>query len=206
MAGTPTGPRGRPGAWDGDPRAAALRGASSREILQKIWKGDPLGLLGLCTRRLRERMLLLDATRLCTHAHARIAFDAVGLEPSGTLDEWLAAEVDRAIDELLREDQSLDRQGIPVTPAEHSHYDFMSKTLGLSAMLGRKACVVFNTLPDEKRHALWALLVEGKSVEAHAAEVGKSSDLVRHDFEEAALLLMTLGASGRPGFGRRGTE
>ena len=190
------------GPSDSDPRRTFLSGRSSREILQRIWTGDPLGVVGLCTRRLRERMLMVDATRLLAHGLARIAHDAAIRAPGSDLDAWLAAEVDLAIDELLREDWLLDRQGVPVEPEQHSHYDFLCKTLGLPQLLARKACVVFNTLPDEKRHALWAILVEGRSFEAHALETGRSEDLVRHYFEEAALLFMTLGESGKSGPGK----
>lgn len=180
-----------------DPRARHLRGASSREILQGLWREDPLGIGDLCLVRLVRRALLLDATRTTTYAMARVAADAWRFD-GGSVDEYLAGCVEQAIEELLDDDRNLDADGVPVDADSEPHYRFLADALELPPMLGRKACVIFNSMPIEQRRLMWAILVEGRTFAEHAAATGSTPEKVKQYFKEAAMLIGTLGLSGGP--------
>jgi DNA-directed RNA polymerase specialized sigma24 family protein len=176
-----------------DPRVRYLQGASTRDILRKLWEGDPLDFSRRTTERIRERAILIDASRAIGYAMARAAFDARDYNAGSSLDAFLARCIERALDELIADDRNFDRRGIPVDADSEPNYAFLSEALELPPMLGRKACVIFNSMPDEQRRATWAILVEGRSIAEHAAESATSTELVRKYFEDALLLISALG-------------
>jgi hypothetical protein len=48
----------------------------------------------------------------------------------------------------------------------------LSEALGIDPVLTRRACVVFNDLPNRPREVFWALVVEQKPLAAYASEDG----------------------------------
>ena len=73
-----------------EPGNALLRGGSSREILERIFEGDPLEIEARCRERIETRAYLLDAGRLHLRAVARVARAAPGWKGEPSLAEFSA--------------------------------------------------------------------------------------------------------------------
>jgi len=147
----------------GEPRTTPLdRGQSpgpgSRAILERIVRGDPLGMAGRCRRRLRERALLISLRRLVARSLATVARAASlesGVDPTGEVcGAWLERCVDQALDELLLEDRR-----IPAAPRD-PRYRFAAAPLGVSSDRARGVLVAFNALPRAERRRYWSAFIE----------------------------------------------
>jgi len=133
---------------------ALFGGASARAILTRIVPGDPLGLRARVARRLRERALFGDGDRVHLSALASCARHA-GRRPAGkSLDAWLNAQVDAAIDEHTR-DLARPDQG------RASAVSDLARPLELDADALRVLCQRFNALPSAERRAFVAVVLEG---------------------------------------------
>lgn len=158
------------GAAKRSPGGDLLVGDSSRAILAKISDGDPLGMLERCQARVREHAVLLDGDRLISRALARTAYTAFREGAKSPLSEWIEAQIDRSIEELVVEDDEEERGGRVPVEANDPRYAFIAEALGVTPAVARKACVVFNHLPRAVRRAYWAIAVDGKSVFRYVAE------------------------------------
>lgn len=161
---------------------------TEREILARIVPEDPLGLLELCGRRLRERNLILDADRVVLRAFALTASQASSWRGRPGLAPWLAARVDEAIDQVLAEAQARlaadavfaadpDAPASEDAPRESRHdafgsLAFFAGPLGLDAAALDRACVRFNLLEASDREAFFHIAIEGHSLDAVCAERG----------------------------------
>lgn len=181
-----------------DPRLALFAGKSSRDVLQRLWDGDPLDVWPRCLRRLAKRAVLMDGARLFTTATVRAAHEGIRAQRIADLDAWIDERVDRAIDELLIEDRENDRRGLPVDPRELADHDFICQAMSLPPLLGRKACVMFNSLSDEQRRAVWAVVVDGRTPESSAEQVGLPVETVQNYLQDVARRLAALGKDGPP--------
>jgi hypothetical protein len=153
-----------------DPLASLLDGSNARAILHRIFSGDPLGVEQRCVERLEARAVLMDLERLLLRTMARIARNAALGRREGPLSSWLQLQVDASIEDLMSEDLDADRLNKPVEKPLDSRYAFVCEAYGLRPAKARRFCVVFNTLPDEERHAFYAIGVMGKSFNRFLAE------------------------------------
>lgn len=143
--------------------------------------------------------MLLDGERLLYHAMARIAHDGFELDPRAVSERWIALEIERAIDELIEEDEREEAEGVELSPQDPRYRRF-ALLLGTEARKVRQACIVFQGLPLEQRSAFWALLIDGRPLEVYAAESQRRVEEVRESFERAMLAFGSLGKDrgGKP--------
>jgi hypothetical protein len=194
-------PVGDPGS---DPAAAGffasdlLSGQSPREILARLIEGDPFHVAERCTARLRDRALLIDTERLTLRSMARIAYAGFLHRADLPLHTLLTSCIDRAIEDLMREDREEERAQL--LPVDH-RYGFVSQALGIEPGLARRACIVFNSLPTPQREVAWAVMVERRSIELYAAEEHRPPDLVRTLLKDAILALSLLDLGEQDGQG-----
>ena len=175
-----------------------LRDGTTREVLRRIWEGDPLKLGDLCEERLDERALLIDVTRAQSRAMALVAHAASRFDGQKPFAPWLRERVDAALDDLLDEDGEDERAGVPPSEPWDPRFAFLSEVLGIEPGLARRACVLFNALPHPERRAFWAVVIEGKSIARHVAEGHGPPDLARARVEHALLTVSTLGEHDMP--------
>lgn len=156
-----------------------LGGGTPREVLARIVHGDPLAVRRRASARLRARALFVDVDRVHLRSLARIARYAVRYRGRPSLDAWIAAQVDRAIDELLEEELAGAGAGAcPMGP--HSAHASLAGPLGLDPDAMRRACAAVNARADPDRRAFYALVVEGATLDELArAEGAPVSDLGR---------------------------
>jgi len=154
---------------------------TEREILARIVPEDPLGILGLSGRRLRERNLILDVDRVVLRAFALTASQAAAWRGRPGLEPWLQARVDQAIDQVLEEararsvaDAVLAQETVPASSAGAAggSLAFFARPLGLDSDALDRACVRFNLLEAPDREAFFHIAVEGHSLDAACAERG----------------------------------
>jgi hypothetical protein len=168
-----------------------LRTGSPRQVLARLVDGDPLALERRVRRYLGERALLLDAERLFLRAVARAAFAAARWNGDTRLEPWLDAQIVRAASDLMDEDRAAEREGTPPVSTE-SRYAFLAEALGVEPDVARRACVVFNDLPERVRRVWWAAVVERSSLERCVSRgLGTPAD-VRADLRRALLALSLL--------------
>jgi hypothetical protein len=96
----------------------------------------------------------------------------------------LSVQVDRAIDDALSEDLE--------GTADATSYDFVARVWQVDPDLARRACSVFNGLPDEVRAAYCAVVIDGKSLNRWVAEGHGPPQLARERLERAVTALGTL--------------
>ena len=175
-----------------------LRDGTTREVLRRIWEGDPLKIGDLCEERLDERALLIDVTRAQSRAMALVAHASARFDGQKPFALWLRERVDAALDDLMDEDGEEERAGVPASEPWDPRFAFLSEVLGIEPGLARKACVLFNALPLSERRAFWAVVVEGKSLARHVAEGHGPPELARARVEHAILTISTLGEHDMP--------
>lgn len=147
-----------------------LAAGNPREILGRIVKGDPLRLRPTVATALRARWLLLDADRVQLRALALCARFGADYRGRPPLADWLAQQVDRAIDELLEEEAALPADGDYDRP-EDVHV-VLARPLGLPGPAMRRACVAFNACDAADRRAFFALLIELRDLDSAARQEG----------------------------------
>ncbi len=168
-----------------------LRGSRPRDILARLVDKDPLDLERRCERRIRECQVLMDQHRLAARAASVIAYASWRDGPQGPLDALIAGSIDRALDQLLKEDREEDRSGINALENE-ARYGFLADILGVAPGVALRATVVFNGLPRSVRAAFWAVVFEGKSLRRAAAEgLGKRRG-IEADVKRAMLAISLL--------------
>ena len=144
-----------------------LAGASPREVLARIVQGDPLGLRAVVAQRLLERALFCDADAVQLRALARCARYANRYRGRPALGQWLATQVDAALDELIDDDAAANAGG-------HDAFADLASPLGLSPDRMRAGCAVFNRLAAEDREAFFRLVIEMHSLDECAGKQGVS--------------------------------
>lgn len=145
-------------------------------MLGRLVEGDPLGVRRRVAAVLRARALLLDADRVHLRALARCAIHGGRWTGRPPLEEWLAAQVERAAGEVLREAP----EGGAVGGAEEGAHVDLARPLGLDPEAALAACDAFNRQPPGDREAFFRLVLEGASLDAVAREAGRSaSDVAR---------------------------
>lgn len=149
------------------------RAGSARELLRRIIDGDPLALFERCPRRVDERALLVDPRRAVLRSAARIAHDFATWAGEPALREWLALEIDRALDELVEEQRDEERRAEP--PRESPSFAFYARValrLRIELENARRACVALHALPLEARRVYLGVELAGRTLADLAATSG----------------------------------
>lgn len=133
-------------------------------MLRSLSQDDPLQLRARVVRRIRARFLLMDAESVLRRTLVHAAHDARGLGPEDVLEDWIAARIDRAIDELAS--ASLE-PGSALGP-----WSELARPLGLDARAMARGSVRFNACSLEARRAFFLLVLGGASLEDCAARSG----------------------------------
>jgi hypothetical protein len=174
------------------PGSEILHQPSTREVLRKILEGDPLGIAERSSLRLKERAILLDTARLTLRAMARAAYRARSYQGDPPLADWLTQRIEESMRDLIEEDRESERAGVPVGNDPEARFAFLSETIGVTPTIARRVCVVFNDLPDERRHAFWSMVIEGKSLNRYVAEGHGPPDQAKEHLKQAFLALSLL--------------
>ncbi|MBI5433966.1 MAG: hypothetical protein HZA52_14135 [Planctomycetes bacterium] len=151
------------------PGARWLRGESPREILDKLLAARALEIESRVAARLDSRAVLLDPERTYLRVLAHTARKAFFYRGDPPLGAFLEACIDRGIDDLVDEDVEAERSGAKLDAAD-TRYQLIAQSLGIDAWKARRVCVVLNTSHDELRHAVFALLVQRKTLHRYVAE------------------------------------
>ena len=158
-----------------------LAGKPPSEILAKISAGDPLGLQGICSLRLRDQALLIDFDRLLERSLAAVAIAASRSSADEFIPEWLLGQVDLVIRGILAEDAEEERLAPGSPPRDPKYYRFVYLAYAVEVGLVRTATVNFNALPIDARQAFFLLLVDGRPVDDCVRELGTTRGKLRED-------------------------
>jgi hypothetical protein len=176
----------------GFPGSEILHQPSVKEVLRKILEGDPLGIAERCSWRLKERAVLLDASRLTLRAMARTAYRSSSYHGDPPLADWLTQRIDESIRDLVIENRESEQAEIPIGDDPERRFAFLTETIGVSASIARRVCVVFNDLSDDRRNAFWAMVIEGQSLNRYVAEGHGPPAKAKEDLKQAFLALSLL--------------
>ncbi len=169
MTRTPTHPAIHTATRTTDPsrpadRRALLFAGTPREVLARIVDGDPLGLRPLVVAALRRGAWMMDADRVHLRALALCARQGATYRGRPALDDWLAARVDEAVDDLLDEERAAG-----ASPAGEA-FAALARPLSLRADDLRAACARFHARPHEERRAFVRLVIERRPLEQSGAD------------------------------------
>ena len=146
---------------------------SARQALQNLLPGDPLGLRSICARRVRQEALLLDEGRLFLRAVARAAHGVHRYRGRPALPIWLEAQVDAAVEDLLREDRiALGDEGSPPCSDFDPACARLLGRLPIAPGRARSIGLAFHCLPRPEREAFRALVVDGQTLKGFASQGG----------------------------------
>jgi hypothetical protein len=171
-----------------EPAQSLLAGPNEHDILRRITEDDPLWLRGRSDARMRALAYLIWLPRLELKSAARVAHAALNYAGEPHLAEWLAFQVDLAIEDVLVED----REGL----AEPGDYDFAATLWRTTPEVARRSIVAFNDLPFPARRAYWALAIDGRTI---AACVGQGMGTKREIEARVTRALITLLQQTDPG-------
>jgi hypothetical protein len=178
-----------------------LEGASSREVLQRLLHGDPLGIEARCACRIRERALLIARERVVMRAAAQVAFHAPSYREWQPMHLWLRGHIDRAMHALLERDRAAELANEP--PEDDEAWGFLTRALGIDPQGARRAALAFNDLPLSVRRVFWRTMVEGAGEERCVAD-GLGTLTQIHERSQRALATLSLGVDpgGADGYER----
>ncbi len=142
---------------------------SPREVLARIVPNDPLGLRAVVAQGLRDSAMFLDSDRVHLRALALVARAAPRYHGRPDFPLWVRGHAGRAIEEILREES--ESASADPDPA----FQQLARPLGLDPAAMRRACLVFNRLPEPERAAFQALVVEGRGLDELARTAGQSA-------------------------------
>lgn len=150
--------------------AELLRGGPPRQVIRRLFEGDPLGIEVRCASSMERRLVLFDMNELFTDVLARVAFDASDYVAGEPVDPWLGARIDLCINEALLKDREDERDHRPVGPPFQTRYLLFAALFGIDPGFGRQACIVFNSAPDEERRVFWETHILKKSLKRYVAQ------------------------------------
>jgi hypothetical protein len=174
-----------------------LRGGDASEILARLSEGDPLRLQEASARRLREVWYLLEPERVYHRALAVCAKAASKEEPPADLGAWARAQVDLAIEQLVRKDQEAEQAHPELVAEEEKVFPLLTDSLMLDPELVRSASVTFNALDPLPRRAFFELLIEGRDV-GEVIEAGPWDEDGLYNAIQTALATMRLDVPPSP--------
>lgn len=180
------------------PGSEFLVGDCAKTVLARLNQGDgdPLEIAEHCRERIAHHAILVSEPRLYLRSIARIAYASMKYAGEPELSAWLNDRIDQGLAELLIEDREAERLGSNGQLDPEQRYTFLTEVLGVDPHVAREAAVVFNDLPDDVRHAFWALVVEGKSLNRHVAEGHGPLTGARARVKRAIIAISTLNDPG----------
>lgn len=181
------------------PGRELLRGGTTREILERIYEGDPLGVLTRVEEWLRKHAVLIETTRVFHSTLARIAFEADRYRGDPPFDGWVNDCIAKAVGLLLDRDTHEEQLGIPPQEPFDEHYYALSAVLGIEPPLCRRAALVFHQLPDKTRQVFYKVAVEGKSLNRIVAEGYGPPEKTEERLRYAFTMMSALGRFGLGG-------
>ena len=146
------------------PGSKYLTGATSTEILERLYHDDPLDIGTRCAHRLRRRAILIDPWRVFPVAVARMAHDALTYDGAPPIEVFADQCIDRAVRIVLDRDAADEERGIPPDDEGDLFVDHLSMTLNIERPLVRPAMLYFHTLPNSIRQAFKAMFMDGKTI------------------------------------------
>lgn len=163
---------------------------TDREILQRLADGDPLRLEERCARRIRDRALLVDGTRVWRLACAEVARLAArdGAPRADDGAAWLTARIDTAIEEILRMDHAAERAGLAPEEGD-ADFEALHQALALAWGEVRRALVAFNGLPESTRRTFLEVVIEARPLDPDGADGAGSGEKLRKELQSAVRAL-----------------
>ena len=185
-----------------DPRLALLRGATPGEILDRLTEGDPLGLAPRVEAMLARQTWLVDPGRAWLRSAARVAFESFAYRGRPRLEQWIDGRIQRALAELVEEQDAEESRGDPVERSNDvEYYSAFGESCDLEPAMARLACWVLNRHSLEDRRIFRAVALERLSFEqATAAGLG-SLELVQRSFRRVTMALAMAFEERRRRFG-----
>jgi hypothetical protein len=162
-------------------------------VLQRIVRGDPLGLDARCLERLRHHATLVSGDRLYDRAAAWVAHESRSYRGERELGAWLDHCIDVSIRSLLDEDLEAERAGQPTASSSDAAYVFLSEALGVEPPIARRCALIFNSLPIPVRQTFWLVVMQDKSLHRTVAEGHGPPELAKARLRYALGMMSTLG-------------
>ena len=172
---------------DADERARALllSARSPDDLITRLLDGDPLRLVERSAVRLKQRSLFLDCERVSERAACLVANSKY--QRDAPFEDWMVAQIDCAIDDILTKDELRYRKG---ERAGGDEYSFMLLLFGIADERSLAAAVRFNGQALHTRQAFTLLLIDHWTI-AECLEAGYGPQeqlIVRAQTAVAALL------------------
>jgi len=150
-----------------------LQGRSPKEILSRIANGDPLRLRLRTARRLEAQALLFDTDRIFLRVLALTARAAPRYRGQPEIEEWLAARIDEAVQQVLEEGD--EPQRAPASARAPGAFETLAAPLGLDPGAMQSACARFHRLPFPERRAFFDLVLHARSLDELARANSESA-------------------------------
>ena len=131
---------------------------SFHQTLRDFRLEDPSRLVRRNARRLRERALLLDPSRLMMSTLVGIVMQREEFDGSKALPAWIDDRIDEAITDLLTQDQEDERAGLPVKAPLQSRFAFLVRALQVDPAKVRRTCIRMNELPTPVRKVFFEIV------------------------------------------------
>lgn len=144
---------------------ALVRRGPATQVLEQLQAGTEHWIHPRVSLRLRARALLLDVDRVYGRVLVQIARLGPTYDTTQSLDAWLTARIDEAAASIKRQDEEDEASGIPFSAEETQHFGFLSDCFGIPPEQVRRSSVAFHNLCEWDRQALFAMLVEGRSMQ-----------------------------------------
>jgi hypothetical protein len=177
------------------PGSRLLVARSASILLDRLADGDPLELGPRLVDRMVDQAICVDGQRLIDMVVARVAHDAMGYEGEPSLDEFLNACIDKAIDAFLIREAEAESAGAPLEIPEDPYHVFFSQVLGVELPMARKISIHFHYLPLATRRAFQAIFVDQMSINRWVAEGNGPPERVMAQLKYALEMMSTLGAT-----------
>jgi hypothetical protein len=160
---------------------ACLRGRSADEVLEKLDRGDPLGIERRARRAIEQRAVLLDVERVVARGMAQVAFAARLYKGWPPVELWTERAVEGAIEALLDEDRESMALSKSPQVEDRPNFAFLCDALGITPERALQVTVVFNDLPTVVRRCYYDTFVLGRSIEDCAASgIGTRAEVESH--------------------------
>jgi len=135
------------------------------QIAHDLCDGDKLNLRPRVLRHMHEHCYIFDPERVWLRAISRAVYHGVtdGVRnPSGA---WLDDHVEQTIHDLVMDDRDDEWEKLPLDDHHEFDYAIFLEKLAIPPARCRLASVRFNTMPFERRRAIFRTVIDGWSLE-----------------------------------------
>lgn len=162
---------------------------------------DPLRLISICSRRLRERALILDLTQLIQATLQRVALHCQDYDPKQAFEPWLLERVDAAIEALRIRDIELVRAG--TQDVTQGRFFDLGVLLGINHKHTPLACITINSLDDETRRVFYEVCIQNRTerdMQRDGFPLERTQELIEQAIAAVRNALTSAGVSSFPDF------